>query len=113
MDLIHKKHITRLQIGENRRNVARPLEHWAGGLAQIHAELGCNDVRKRGLAKAGRPEDQHMIKRLGALPRGAQEYFELRLYLRLTAVLRKAARPDGRLHRFFLLRCVNVEVSFY
>jgi hypothetical protein len=54
-----------------------------------------------------------MIKRLGALPRGAQEYFELRLYLRLTDVLRKAARPDGVLDRFFLLRGSNVDDSLY
>src|SRR5450631_311459 len=103
MDLIHKKHITGLQIGENRRKVARPLEHWAGGLTQIHAELGCDDVRKRRLAQARRAENQHMVKRLAALPGSAQEYLKLRLHLRLAHVIREAARPDGVLDRFFLL----------
>jgi len=36
-------------------------------------------VRERGLAEAGRAEDQHVVERLVALARGRDEDFHLRL----------------------------------
>ena len=38
--------------------IAGPLEHRTGSLAQVHAELARQDVGERGLAEPGRPEDQ-------------------------------------------------------
>ena len=58
MDLVDEQHIARLQIGEDRREIAGPLEHRARGLAQVDAELGGDDVRQRRLAEARRAEDQ-------------------------------------------------------
>ena len=79
MDLVDEQHVAGLQVREQRGEVARALEHGPGGLAQIHAELGRDDVRECGLAEPGRPEDQHVIQRLAALARGAHEDFQLRL----------------------------------
>ncbi len=60
-----------------RGQVARALEHRPGGLAQVHAHLGGDDVRQRGLAQAGRAEQQHVVERLAALARGGDEDLEL------------------------------------
>ena len=54
-----------------RREIAGALEHRAGGLAQVHAELGRDDVRERRLAEARRAEDEHVIERLGRAARAA------------------------------------------
>ena len=67
MDLVDEQHVARLQVGEQRGEIAGPLEHRTGGLAQVHAELVRDDVRERGLAQPGRPEDQHVVERLAAL----------------------------------------------
>ena len=57
----------RLEVGEDRREVARTLEHRPGGLAQVHAHLARDDVRERRLAQARRAEEQHVVERLAAL----------------------------------------------
>ena len=67
MDLVHEQHVARLQVREQRGEIAGPLEHRPGGLLQVHAELGRDDVRERRLAEARRPEDEHVIDRLAAL----------------------------------------------
>ena len=79
MDLIDEQHVARLQIGQDRRQVAGPLQHRTGGLAQVDAQLGGDDVRQRGLAQARRTEDQHVIERLGAHARRVDEDRQLRL----------------------------------
>ena len=99
MDFIDEQHIAGLQVGEQRREIPGALQHGAGGLAQIHAELGRDDVRQRGLAEAGGTENQHVIERFAALPGGADEDLELRFHRRLADVLLEPARPDGPLDR--------------
>ena len=54
------------------------------------------------LPRPGRPEDEHVIERLGALAGGADEDVELRLHLRLPDVLGQAPRPDGLVDRLVL-----------
>ena len=66
MDLVDEQHVLRLEVGEHRGEVARALEHRAGGLAQVDAELARDDVRERGLAQARRAEQQHVVERLAA-----------------------------------------------
>ena len=39
MDLVDEQHVARLQVGEQGRQVAGPLEHRPGGLAQVHAQF--------------------------------------------------------------------------
>jgi hypothetical protein len=55
------------EIGQQRGQVAGALQHRARGLAQVDAQLVGDDVRQRGLAEAGRAEDQHVVERLAAL----------------------------------------------
>jgi hypothetical protein len=94
MDLIDEQHIARLQIGQDRRQVAGPLQHRSGGLAQADAEFGGDDVRQRRLAQARRSEDQHVIERLGAHARGIDEDRQLRLDLLLADVVGQRARTN-------------------
>ena len=77
MYLVDEQHIVRFKIGEYRRQIARALEHRAGGMAQIHPHLARDDVRQRGLAQARRPEQQHVIQRLFAPPRGLNKNRQL------------------------------------
>ena len=70
MDLVDEQHVVRLQVGQQRGQVAGALDHRAGGLAQVDAQLVGDDVRERGLAQARRAEDQHVVERLAALARG-------------------------------------------
>jgi hypothetical protein len=44
MDLIHEEHVARLQIGEDRRQIARALEYRAGRLSQADAEFGRENI---------------------------------------------------------------------
>ena len=94
----------RLEVGEDRRQVLRLLEHRPRGLAQVHAELVGDDVRERRLAEAGRAEQQHVVERLAALPRRADEDLELLARLRLADVLGEALRPQRPLDRFLVRR---------
>ena len=52
VDLVDEQHVVRLEVGEQRREVAGALEHRARRLAQVDAELVRDDVRQRRLAEA-------------------------------------------------------------
>ena len=101
VDLVDEQHVARLQVGQKRRQVPGPLEHRTRGLAQVHAQLRGDDVRKGGLAETRRTEDQHVIEGLGALARGADED----LICAFTGSGRRTppgARTDGALDRLVL-----------
>ena len=68
MNLINEQNIVRLEIGEDRCEVARFFEYRARGLTQVHTHFVGNDVRQCCLAQARWPEDQHVIQRFSALP---------------------------------------------
>jgi hypothetical protein len=69
MDLIHKQHITRLQIRENRGQITRTLQDRARRRAKTNAQFTRDNLRKRGFPKARRAMKQHMIHRLSPRPR--------------------------------------------
>ena len=102
VNLVDEQHVARLQVGQQRGEIAGTLEHRARGLAQVHAELAGEDVGERGLAQSGRPEDQRVIQRLAALDRGLHEDLELRLDLLLADVVREPLRADGAIDGLFL-----------
>ena len=83
VDFVDEEHVALLEIGQQRREIAGLGDHGAGGGAEIHAELAREDLRQRGLAEAGRADEQHVIERLAALARGADEDVEIgaRLFL--------------------------------
>ena len=94
----------RLEVGQDRRQVLRLFEHRAGGLAQVDAELVGDDVRERRLAEAGRAEQQHVVQRLAALLRRADEDLELLARLGLADVFGEALRPQRAFDRLFVGR---------
>ena len=102
MDLVDEQHVARLEIGEQRREVARALEHRPGGLAQVDAQLVRDDVRQRGLAEARRAEQQHVVERFAAPLRGVDEDAELLADLLLPDVFVEAAGAQRALDDVFL-----------
>ena len=102
VDLVDEQDVVRLQVGEQRREVARPLEHRPRGLLEADAELVRDDVRERGLAEARRAEDQHVIERLAAVARGRDEDLHLRLHGRLADVVGERLRPHRAVVDLFL-----------
>src|SRR6185503_12341353 len=103
MYLVDEQHVVRLEVREQRSQVAGPLEHRSRGLPQIDAELVRDDVRERRLAQARRPEQQRVIERLAALPRGRDEDVELRFHAWLADVLGELAWTNGAIERLVFL----------
>ena len=65
VDLVDEEHVALLEIGEQRREVARLGDDRAGGGAEIDAEFARDDLRQRGLAETRRADEQHMVERFG------------------------------------------------
>jgi hypothetical protein len=57
-----------------------------------------DDVRQRGLAQARRPEQQHVVERLGALARGLDEDFGQSCRILQRDRLRQVANAHSREH---------------
>src|SRR6185437_6816458 len=112
VDLVDEEHVARLQVGQDGREVPGTLQHGPRGLAQTDAELRGDDVGQCRLAESRWPEDEHMIERLGALARGADEDVELRLHLRLPDIFREPPRTDGLVYRLVLARGLGADRSF-
>jgi hypothetical protein len=110
VDLVDEQHVVRLQVGQQRRQVAGTLDHRAGGLPQIHAELVRDDVRKRGLAQAGRAEDEYVVQRFAAIARSLDEDLHLRLDRGLADVIRELLRAHGAVeHGLIALRACRYD----
>ena len=66
VDLVDEQDVALFEIGEQRGEVAGLGDHRPGGGAEIDAELARDDLRQRGLAEAGRADEQHVVERLAA-----------------------------------------------
>ena len=66
MDLVDEQDVAVLEIGEQGGEIARLGDHRPGGGAKADAKLARDDLRQRGLAEAGRAEEQHMVERVAA-----------------------------------------------
>jgi hypothetical protein len=106
VNLVDEQHVARLEIGQQRREVARALEHRPRGLAQVHLQLVGDDVRERGLAEARRPEDQHVIERLAAIARRLDEDIHLRLDVGLADVVGERLRAHRAIDDFVVAAAV-------
>ena len=62
MDLINKKHIPRIQIGEQGRQVPRFLNGRAGSNADIDMQFIGNNSRQGSLSQARRAIKQYMVE---------------------------------------------------
>ena len=58
VDLVDEEDVAGLEVGEHRRQIARPLDHRAGGRADADPHLARDDVGERGLAEPGRAVEQ-------------------------------------------------------
>ena len=98
MYLIDEQHIVLFQIREQRSEISGPLKYRPGRLAQLHAHFVGNDVRKRRLAQARRPEKQHMVERLVSAAGGLDKDFELLPDTRLADIFLERTRTQSLLN---------------
>ena len=99
MDLIDEQHVPVVEVGEDRGEVTRSLDGRTARGVDADPQLARDDVGERGLAQAGRPVQQDVVRRLSPLAGGAQQDGEVVLDLRLADVLREAVGPQAGLHR--------------
>src|SRR5574343_1813865 len=104
MNFIDEQHVVRFEIGQDGGQVAGTFKDRAGGLAQVHAHFGGNDVAQRCLTQARRTEEQHVIERLAAFPGGLDEDFQLFADFHLTGIVGQPLGAQGTLERFLLGR---------
>ncbi|CFM09835.1 Uncharacterised protein [Bordetella pertussis] len=104
VDLVDEQDVVAFQVGQQRRQVARALQHGAGRLAQLHAHFVRDDVRQGGLAQARRAEQQDMVERLAALARGRDEDLQLFARALLADVFFQRLGPQGAFDRLLVGR---------
>ncbi len=103
MDLVDEEHVTVVEVGEDRREVAGAFERGTTRDPQADFELGGDDARQRGLAEPGRAGEQDVVDRLPAPARRGEHDLEVLLQARLADELVEPAGPEtrllGHLHR--------------
>ena len=97
MDLVDEQHVAGFEVRDDGREIARLLERRAGGRAQARVHFVGDDVRERGLAEAGRAEEQHVIERLAPFARRGQRDLEILFDLVLADVLAQEPRAEREL----------------
>ena len=102
MDLVDEEDVARLQIGQQRGEIAGALDDRPGGRAEADAQLARDDLRQRRLAEAGRAVEQHVIERLAALARRRDEDAEIVAELALPDELVERQRTERRLRQILL-----------
>ncbi len=95
VDLVDEQHVARLQVGEDRSEIAGPLDDRPGGQPEAHTQLGRHDLRQRRLAQPRRPGEQDMVERVAAGARGLDEHGEVGAQLGLTDELHQPPRAAG------------------
>src|SRR5690606_1372894 len=101
VNLVDEEHVSRGQAGEDRREVAGPLDRRSAGHPDARPELRGDDVGQRGLAEAGRPGQEDVIGRRPPPDRALQQQFELVAHPILGDELGQPPRPDARFHLAF------------
>ncbi|MNE74402.1 hypothetical protein D3C80_1704800 [compost metagenome] len=95
MNLVDEQHVARLEIGQQRRQVARALQHRAGSTLDRHTHFLGDDVGQGGLAQPRRPEDQRMVEGFPAPLGGLDEQLHLLAHARLADIVGQAQRANG------------------
>src|SRR5262249_46779317 len=96
VDLVDEQDVAILEIGEERREVARLGDDRTGRGAEIDPELAGDDLRQRGLAEAGRADEQHGVEGLLARARRLDEHAKIGARLALADELGEALRAQRR-----------------
>ena len=96
MDLVDEENVAILEIGEEGGEVAGLGDNRAGRGAEADPHFAREDPGERGLAEAGRAEEQHMVERLAAGFRGIYEDAEILARALLADELVEALWPKRR-----------------
>ena len=104
MDFIDEQHVAVFEIGQKCRKIPGLGDHRAGCRPEIDTEFLGHDLRKRGLAQAGRTNEQHMIQRLAPVLCRLDEHFQIGTRLRLAGKLVQRLRPQ---------RCIEVLAALF
>ena len=97
VDLVDEEHVALFEIGELRREIAGLGDHRPRGRAEIDPELAGDDLGERRLAEAGRPDEEHVVERVLAGLRRADEDLQVRPRLLLADELGQHLRPQRRI----------------
>jgi len=97
VDLVDEQDVAFLERGQDRGQVAGPLDRGARGVLDVHAELARDDRRERRLAQAGWTVEEDVVRRLSPAARRGQQDRQVRLDLALTDVLVERPRPEAAL----------------
>ena len=101
MDLVYKKDISWLKVGQNRGEIAGLLDDRARGRTEPNAEFQRHDLREGRFPEAGRTMQQHMVQCLPPAAGGLNEDREILPRCLLAGEFRETTRPKRRLHRVF------------
>ena len=104
MDLVDEQHVVLVQVGQQCGQVAGLLDHRSRRLAQVDAQFVGDHVAERGLAQAGRAEDQHVVERFAALLRRLDVDRHLLAHRRLAEVFVEAPGTYRRFDGVFFAR---------
>ncbi len=111
MDFIDEQHVARLQIREQRGQIAGAFDDRARCRAHVHAEFVGDDVRERGLAESGRTENQHVIERFAATARRLDVDRHLLAHGALADVFVESLRTDFCFDGFVFARRAGVDYA--
>ncbi len=95
MDLVDEQHVARLQVGQQRRQIARALQHRPRGALDRHAHFLGDDVGQGGLAQPRRAEDQGVVEGFAGASRSLDEQLHLLAHHRLADVFGQRQGADG------------------
>ncbi len=95
MDLVDKQHVTRLQVGQDGRQVTRARDGRAARGLDLSAQLVGDNGSQRGLAQTRRAREDHVVERLAAALRRLDQHAKALLDMLLTAVIVQALRAQG------------------
>ena len=92
MDFVQKQNAARFEVGQNRDEIAGPLNRRSRRCPQRRTHFIRDNQRQARLAEARRPVQQHMVQRLAPPLRRRHKdrktFFNLRLPDKLTQALR-------------------------
>ena len=94
MDLVDEQHVALVERGEDRGQVAGPLDGGTRRVADVHAELARHDRREGRLAEAGRAVEEDVVGGLSPALRRLEEDRQVGLDLVLADVFGKGSRPQ-------------------
>jgi len=96
VDLVDEQDVAAGERRENAHQVALALQRRPRRHAHLGSHLVAEQIRQRGLAKAGRPRQQHVVERIAALARRLDVDRQVLGHLALADELAEGARSQCR-----------------